>query len=98
MTLYQETPCGHGYMESHYTCDHIGYPEYNQMPHTNENCWCPGGSREEVTIDLEAIALHLHFADESDRLRPADYYRELAESAIHAALGTHTERETASTA
>ena len=32
MTLYRETPCEkHGHMESHYTCEMIGYPEHNQM-------------------------------------------------------------------
>ena len=52
--LYRETACEHDYMESHYTCDHVGYQEYNEISHTHQNCQCPGGSREEVTIDYEA--------------------------------------------
>jgi hypothetical protein len=40
-------------MEEHFTCEHVGYSEYNQMEHTMEKCRCPGGVREEVVIDYE---------------------------------------------
>jgi hypothetical protein len=43
--LILEQPCEHGYMAVHYTCDHIGYPEYNQMEHRTELCHCSGGVR-----------------------------------------------------
>ena len=52
-TLFRETPCEHGSMESHY---------YERKQHS-ETCNvsacpfchpCPGGVREEVTIDYEA--------------------------------------------
>ena len=47
MTLYRETPCEHGYSVAHCLCDY-----------RTVECpgWCPGGSREEVTIDYEAAA------------------------------------------
>lgn len=59
--LYRETPCEHGYMEEHYTCDELRYPGYEETSHTDENCHCRGGSREEVIIDYEAF--HRALAD-----------------------------------
>lgn len=89
MTLYRETPCEHDYMESHYTCDHIGYPEYNQMHHTN--CQCPGGSREEVTIDYGAAAGLLSTLDDIPSLAHPEEVLPFATRVVDAAL--HTEKE-----
>ncbi len=56
--LILEQPCEHGYLESHYVCDYIGYPEYDQMEHTKGKCRCSDGSR--TTLDrtrlIEAVA------------------------------------------
>ena len=80
MTLYRETPCEHEYVDEHGPfkgVDLIG---------------CPGGSREEVTIDYEAAAeigeQWLGQIGEDRTLK--------ARAMVDAAL--HTEREPASTA
>ena len=91
MTLYRETPCEHGYMEEHYTCDHIGYPEYNQIRHADELCHCPGGSRTEVTIDYDAALIpflreHKRYHNIYDGEHP-DYPLDLIRVAVVAALG-----------
>ena len=82
MTLYRETPCEHGYSVAHCLCDH-----------RTVECpgWCPGGSREEVTVDYEAAAQELM------QIRPAIPVDVTfpVKRIVDAAL--HTERETAST-
>lgn len=49
MTLYRETSCEHGELEAHQT----------HLPSMHEGPVCPGGSREEVTIDYEAAVIAL---------------------------------------
>ena len=53
-TLYQETKCGHGYMEEHFSCNEITGPEYDAIHHTNEDCECIGGKREKFIPDRNA--------------------------------------------
>lgn len=57
-SLYRETPCEHNLIESH--------------KQSSDGMWCPGGSREEVTIDYEAATAEvrhlfgrLWFSDEA---------------------------------
>lgn len=40
--------CEHGFEGIHWLCDGVGYPEYDQMAHTEE-CECSGGSRRVLT-------------------------------------------------
>ncbi len=69
MTLYRETLCEHGFMGSHYICDHLGYPAYNQTEHTDERCHCPGGTREEVAPNIEAAeSQHRHTPNDVERI------------------------------
>ena len=75
MTLYRETTCDHGYMVKH--------PLHNVFA-----VGCPGGSREEVTIDYEAA---LRMAREELEL---NIYEGEARAIVDAAL--HTEKEPAS--
>ena len=76
MTLYRETPCEHGQIDEHY------YPAYH-----DETMKCPGGFREEVTIDYEAATQALAITHVTAA--------QLARFVVDAAL--HTEKETAST-
>ncbi len=52
--LYQETKCDHGYMGHHYTCEEIDHPEKKNFQHTEENCGCDGGVRDEFIVDRRA--------------------------------------------
>ncbi len=52
--LYQETKCDHGYMDHHYTCEEIDHPEKRNFQHTEENCGCDGGVRDEFVVDRRA--------------------------------------------
>ena len=79
MTLYRETPCEHGHMSMH----------------PAEDTHCPGGSREEVTVDYEAAAIANHDNDPSyappywddctDDMKT--WYRQHSRSIVDAALG-----------
>ncbi len=67
--FWKETSCEHDYMGSHYTCDAIEAPAYNQINHTNENCHCEGGLREELSFDIEAataITYELRYIKDDD--------------------------------
>ncbi len=73
MTLYRETPCEHGYVHSHKDWYGPGNTEYVAR--------CPGGSREEVTINHEAAARVFEIAGYRNK-----GIRILLDSAVDAAL------------
>ena len=77
MTLYRETPCEHGRIDD---CDAITTP-------TGLGRYCPGGSREEVTIDYEAAEERFIAARALIPALSMSDTRALAESIIEAALG-----------
>ena len=82
MTLYRETFCEHGRFASHEVSDYHGH-------HIQAGTrMCPGGSREEVTIDHEAFHKALYEWHHSERPMSSDVEKEL----IDAALGV-TEEE-----
>lgn len=62
--LYRETPCEHDLIESH--------------KQASDGMWCPGGSREEVTIDYEAAAATIRLSNLDSR--------QMARAAVDAAL------------
>ncbi len=92
VTLWRETPCEHGYMESHYIYEHTRF--LTRM----RPVFCPGGSREEVTIDqlvfmvANACASHDMQSGPFDMLAELDEdmasaYRHFARKHVNAALG-----------
>ena len=93
--LYRETPCQHGYAVEHVQ---DGFDSRLQPPHDPPNNYCPGGSREEVVIDYEAVADALCRFDNdmgpdvAVEGIPCDVHRQAARLAIDAAV--HTEKET----
>ena len=83
MTLYRETPCEHGHMNMHdrKTGETIWSDTDPDMKLT-----CPGGSREEVTINYdaaEAIMLDLHVSWDAGA-------EEWARKIVNVALGVTT--------
>lgn len=74
-TLYRETPCEHGYAVEH-----------AQDGHTPIAYVCPGGSREEVTIDYEA-AVYGFWDGEASGPPPNDDDLRRAKQAVNAAFG-----------
>lgn len=99
MSLYRETPCEHGNPPGICADGGVFIGEYGREPK------CPGGSREEVTLDYEAAARF--YSDEVGRRsgssltweamyeeEQADFLR-VSTGAVDAAL--HIEREPVST-
>ena len=86
MTLYWETPCEHGYTRRHLNTGNYG-DRFDKR--------CPGGPREEVTIDYEAAAGLLSTLDDIPSLAHPEEVLPFATRVVDAAL--HTKKETAST-
>ena len=86
MSMYRETPCEHGLFDTHdwYTSKPL---EHGDVPWSWFDGDCPGGSREEVTIDYEAFHKALYEWHHSERPMSSDVEKEL----IHIALGTEDE-------
>ena len=77
MTLYRETPCEHGRVQSH-----GAVPKWAGGTGISE---CPGGSREEVTIDYEAAArLGVVWASftEKEKVRRIAYVKPFVDTAL----------------
>jgi hypothetical protein len=81
MTLYWETPCKHGRVERHGDIWPDNLDKFS-------NGICPGGSREEVTIDYKAGAKRIWFMSPCEQ--SWDYVMQTATLAINAALDTAT--------
>ena len=85
MTLYRETPCEHGNHPGWPHC-HKGHPRCG-MDGTFCDTWCPGGPREEVTIDYEAAArLGVVWASftEKEKARRIAYVKPFIDTALAA--------------
>ena len=80
MTLYRETPCEHNAMEPH-----VWFTTKTRLARN-----CPGGSREEVTIDYEAAAQELMQIRPAIPLDVTFPVKRIVDAALH------TEKEPAS--
>lgn len=81
MTLYQETPCEHGLLNEH--------DWYTSRPLQADSALvgyfpglCPGGSREEVTIDYKEFHKALYEWYHSERPMSSDIERQLVDTAL----------------
>lgn len=82
-----ETPCDHGEMGPHFTCDLRSMSHYAQPGHSEKRCECPGGSRRvlepaQPNYDRAANQVVNYYRGDFDFLEAVDFVTPFVDAAL----------------